>query len=162
VILRLRQRHRWIFAVLCVLLPVALAVGILARRTVPSSTALSPELTSWTQTFTATEHQPENLFSNTPVRVSLWRDQESGRYAISFSAAKDFAKPDLLTYWIAGHPTITDTLPQDAALLGAFAGGPVRLPAAAVTNESTLILFSLADQEIVDVSRSTRLNDSTK
>ncbi len=161
-ILKLRQRHRWIFAMLGVLLPAALAVGILARRSVPSSTTLSPDLTSWTQTFTATEHQPDNLFSNTPVRVSLWRDQESGRYAISFSAARDFAKPDLLAYWIAGHPTPTDALPPDATLLGAFAGGPLTLPAAAVTSEGTLILFSLANQEIVDVSRPARLADSTR
>lgn len=161
-ILKLRQRHRWIFAGLGGLLPVALAVGILARRPVPSSAALSPELTSWTQTFTATEYQPDNLFSNAPVRVSLWRDQENGRYAVSFSAAKDFAKPDLLAYWVAGHPTSTDVLPQEATLLGAFAGGPLTLPAAAITNGGTLILFSLADQEMVAVSRPARLTDSTK
>jgi hypothetical protein len=160
--LALRRRHRWMFAALAVLLPVALVLGIAARRTVPDATALSPALSSWTQTFTATEYELGDLFPSAPVRVSLWREQDNGRFAVGFVASKDFVKPDLLAYWITGHPLIAGKLPPEATLLGAFIGGPLKLPVEAATAEGSLILFSLADQEVVDVSKPTRFSDTTK
>jgi hypothetical protein len=68
---------------------------------------------------------------------------------------------DLLAYWVAGHPPVTDKLPTEQ-LLGAFVGGPLVLPAEAATTDGSLILFIMADQEIVDVSKPTRFNDLNK
>ncbi len=161
-ILPLRQRHRRIFAVLGVLLPLAFAFGIAARRTVPHPTTLPPELSSWTQNFTATEYERGDLFGKSPVRVRLWREQGTGRFAMGFSAAKDFLKPDLMAYWSAGHPRTSDTLPPEARLLGAFVAGPLVLPPEASGTDGYLILFSLADRKIVDVSKPTRFSDSMK
>jgi len=160
--LALRRRHRRILAALSVLLPVALAAGIVARRTVPDATALSAALSSSTQTFTATGHELVDLFPSTPVRVSLWRERDNGRFAVGFVAARDFTKPDLLAYWTAGHPSTAGKLPSEATLLGGFVGRPLTLPVEAASAEGSLILFSLADQEVVDVSKPTRFNDSTK
>ena len=151
-ILSLRQRHRRTFAVLGVLLPIALAVGIAARRAVPQSATLPPELSSTTQTFTATEYQRDDLFAKADVKVRLWRDLGSGQLAVGFMAPKDFLKPDLIVYWIAGQPKVTDELPSDAVLLGSFVAGPLALPADSAAKEGLLILFSLANQEIVRVS----------
>lgn len=161
-IISLRQRHRRMFAVLGVLLPIAFVVGIVARREVPRVATLPPELSSWSQTFTATGYDRADLFTNSPVRVQLWREQNTGRSAVGFVAAKDFVKPDLIAYWLAGHPTATDKLPPEATLLGAFSAGPLLLPVEASTADGALILFSLADQEIVDVSKPTRFSEPTK
>jgi hypothetical protein len=159
-ILPLRQRHRRVFAVLGVLLPLAFVFGIAARRTVPNAATLPPELSLWAQHFAATDYERDDLFSKSPVQVRLWREQGTGRLAVELNAASDFLKPDLLVYWSAGQPA-GDALPPNASLLGAFVAGPLALPEEASVSDGSLILFSLADQEIVDVSKPVRFNAST-
>ena len=161
-ILSLRQRHRHMFAVLVLLLPIAFVGGIAARRAVPQVTTLPPELSARAQTFIRTGFDRDDLFAKSPVRVQLWREQGTGRCAVAFVAAREFVKPDLIAYWIAGTSPAADRLPPEASLLGAFNAGPLLLPDEATTSAGTLILFSLADQEIVDVSKSTLLSESTK
>ena len=161
-ILCLRQRHRRMFAVIGVLLPLLFVLGITARRAVPQLETLPPGLTSQTVTFTATDYERGDLFAKSPVRVRLWREQGSGRLAVGFAAAKDFLKPDLMAYWSTARPAASDTLPPNASLLGAFVAGPLPLPEEASVKDGSLILFSLANQEIVDVSKPTRFTDSMK
>jgi hypothetical protein len=160
-ILALRRSHRRIFTVLSVFLPLMFALGIAARRTVPYQATLPPELSSWTQTFTATDERGD-LFDESPVRIRLWREQERGLSAVGFTASHDFLKPDLMAYWSVGYPTTGGRLPPDARLLGAFAAGPLVLPPEASRVDGHLILFSLANQEIVDVSKPVRFSDSIK
>lgn len=150
------------FAVIGVLLPIAFVSGIAARRAVPHAATLPPELSSLSETFTATDYDQDDLFTNSPVRVRLWHEQGIGRYAVGFVAAKNFLKPDLIVYWIAGHPTATDNLPPEAMLLGAFSAGPLLLPVEATITDGSLILFSLADREIVDLSKPIRFGRPTK
>lgn len=152
-ILPLRQRHRQMFAVFGVLLPLAFAVGIVARRTVPPIATLPPELSAATQTFTAAEYERDDLFAKSQVKVRLWRDLAKGQLAVGLVAPKDFLKPDLIVYWVAGQPKVTDKLPANAVLLGSFVASPLALPTEAATQQGLLILFSLANQEIVDVSK---------
>jgi len=102
------------------------------------------------------------LFDRSLVQVQLWREHGTARLAVGFVATKEFLKPDLLVYWAEKQPTNNDTLPPDAKLLGAFAAGRLALPAEASTLEGCLILFSLANQEIVDVSKPTRFTDAMK
>jgi hypothetical protein len=82
--------------------------------------------------------------------------------AVGLRASKDFLKPDLMVYWSAGKPTTSDTLPPESKLLGAFVTTTLVLPSEASTTDGCLILFSLADQEVVDVSTPTKFTDSTK
>ena len=161
-ILNLRQRHRRMFAVLGVLLPMLFVVGIAVRRSVPQPEALPPELSPQTVTFTATGYERDDLFDKSPVQIRLFRDHESGALAVGLSSSKDFLKPDLMVYWTAGSPTPSDTLPSNAKLLGAFVTTTLVLPPEASTSDGCLILFSLANQEIVDVSKPTRFSDSMK
>lgn len=157
--LQLRQRHRRIISVLAVLVGIIFVWGILQRRPVPQVQSLPPELLPRTQTFTATEREWTDLFEKSPVRVQLWRDLQNGSLAVGFSAAKELVKPDLLAYWSASSPGPGDRLPTDARLLGALIAGPLALPDEASRSAGSLILFSLAEHEIVDRSKPTRLTD---
>lgn len=161
-ILPLRQRHRRMFAVLGGLLPLAFAVGIAVRQTVPESETLPPELSPQTVTFTATGYERDDLFDTSPVRVRLFRDHESGALAVGLKAAKDFLKPDLMVYWSAERPTTSDNVPPNAKLLGVFVSATLVLPPETSTVDGHLILFSLANQEIVDVSKPARFTDAMK
>jgi len=138
-----------------VLLPVAFAVGIVARKPVTGMTFLPKELVTSRQKFTATEWERADLFTKTPIQVRLLRESAgTGHFAVEFSAAKDFVKPDLIVYWVAGSPNLTDSLPDNARLLGAF-NSSVALPLSsdAATGSGVLVLYSLADQEVVEVSK---------
>lgn len=159
----LRNSHRRMFAVLGVLLPIAFVVGIAARQPVPTAAALPKELATPSDTFTMTGWERVNLFAKAPVAIHLLRsDTATKSFAVRLSSSSDFVKPDLLVYWVAGNPMIKDVLPDNAALLGSFNSSELPLPTGVTTNEGVLVLFSLADQEIVDVSKPTRFNDSTK
>ncbi len=161
-ILQLRQRHRRMFTVLTVLLPLLFVVGIALRRTVPHSETLPPELSPQTVTFTATGYERDDLFEKSPVRARLYRDHESGTLAVGLTAAKDFLKPDLMVYWSSRRPATGDTLPAEAKLLGAFVSATLVLPSEASTTDGQLTLFSLANQEIVDVSKPARFTEATR
>jgi len=95
-----------------------------------------------------------DLFSSLPVHVRLLQDAiTSSSFAITCSAGRDLVKPDLLVYWSGGQTKIADTLPEDAVLLGAFNSPVLRLPAGALAGDGVLVLFSLADNEVVGVSK---------
>lgn len=156
----LRIRHRRIFTVLGVLLPVAFGLGIAARKPTPEMKSVQVGLIEPTVDAILIQHF-DDLFAKQPIRVMLLKENgNAGQLAIRCSAPGDFAKPDLLVYWSATS-NITDTLPDDAVLLGAFTALRLKLPASASATAGFLILYSLADNEVVDVSRSLRLTDST-
>ena len=152
---RLRQRHRRMVIVLGAFLPVAFAVGIAARKSVPDMTSLPKELVTPRQKFAATEWERADLFTKAPIQVRLLRESAgAGHFAVEFSAAKDFVKPDLIVYWVTGSPNVTDTLPDNARLLGVFNSSvALLLPLDAASGSGELALYSLADQEIVEVSK---------
>ena len=151
----LRQRHRRIVAVIGVLLPVAFAAGIAARKPAPTVASLPKALARTSQHFEAVEWERADLFTKTPIQIRLLRESAGvGHYAVTLSVAKDFVKPDLIVYWVAGSPSITDTLPDNARLLGAFNSSvALSLPPEVISGSGVLILYSLADQEIVEVSK---------
>ncbi len=70
------------------------------------------------------------------------------------SAPKNFAKPDLLVYWIAGNATTFDMIPDNAVLLGSFSNSaPLPFPRGEAESSGVLILYSLANHEVIDVSK---------
>src|SRR5882672_836577 len=116
----LRKRHRRMVIVLGVFLPLAFAVGIAARKPVPGMTSMPKELVASPQKFAVTEWERLDLFTNTLIQVRLLRERaDAAHFAVEFSAPKDFVKPDLIVYWVAGSPNLTDKLPDNARLLGA-------------------------------------------
>lgn len=151
----LRQRHRHMIVVLGVFLPLALAVGIAARKPVPGMTSLPKELVASPREFAVTEWERADLFTKTPIHVRLLRESAGvGPFAVGFSAAKDFVKPDLIVYWVAGISNITETVPDNARLLGGFSSSiPLALPVEAAVSSGVLVFYSLADHEIVETSK---------
>ena len=152
----LRQRHRRMVIVLGVILPVAFAVGIAARKPVPGMTSVPKELVASPQKFAVTEWERADLFMKAPIQVGLLRESAgAGHFAVEFSAAKDFVKPDLIVYWVAVGTKITDTIPDDAFLVGPFnSSAALPLPLEAGSASGALVLYSLADHAIVETSKS--------
>jgi len=143
----LRQRHHRIVIALGVLLPVAFALGIAARQPVPNMDSLPANLVAMPQKSEVTEWERAVRF--------LREQNNTGRFAVGFSAPKNFVKPDLMVYWIAGDAKISDTLPNAAQLLGAFrSSSALALPENLTMQNGMLVLYSLADNEIFGVSKS--------
>jgi hypothetical protein len=157
----LRQLHRRTFALLCFALPVAFGISVVARKPVPTVANLPAELNASANESTEAVWERDDLFTKAAVRVKLSRGMAGlERDVISLSASPDFAKPDLIVYWLGGNPNVSDTLPDAAQLLGSFSASALKLPTESAINIGTLILFSLANQEIVDVSKPVRFNES--
>jgi hypothetical protein len=153
-ILPLRRRHRRIFAVIGILLPVAFVAGVVARKPIPTP-ALPNPLPSAQETFSITQWERLDLFPNMAVRVQLLREAPNTNHiAIQMSAPKDFVKADLLVYWLRANSTLKDNIPDDAVLLGPFVSGqPLPVPPALTGKPGSLVLYSLADQEFVGTSQ---------
>jgi hypothetical protein len=63
-------------------------------------------------------------------------------------------------YWVAGTLGSTNKLPDNSQLLGAFIPSvALALPANATTQTGVLVLYSLADNEMVDVSGPVQFNN---
>lgn len=158
---RLRQIHRRTFTALSVLLPAAFLVGVAMRKPFPAMESVLPGLAGPSRQFNATVWERAGLFTNAGIRVRLLREAAgSGRFALSMASPPDFAKPDLMVYWVAGSSGTSNALPESSVLLGSFAAGALELSAEAVKNPGTLVLYSLADGQIVDVSGPVRCSDS--
>ena len=153
-ILPLRRRHRRMFAVIAILLPVAFVAGVAARRPIPTTTPpvalLSPR-----QTFSQSGWNRSDLFTNVAVQVQMLHDAvNTNRIALQISPPKDFVKADLLVYWLPAESILKDNIPDDAILLGAFVSGqPLPMPLTVAQKSGRLILYGLADHEILSVSQ---------
>ena len=151
----LRQLHRRLVIALGVSLPLAFVWGLAARKPVPGMNALPDRLATAPPAFPVTAWESADLLGKAPIPIRLLRESPSaGRFAVAFSAAKDFVKPDLLVYWVPGHSNLADTLPANAELLGAFAAfTALALPAEAAGQTGVLMLYSLADNQIIEASK---------
>ena len=115
----LRQSDRQMVIALGILLPGAFAVGIVARKPAPLVSEFPAALAAAPHLFENIEWRRVDLFKNSPIKVSLLCEHRgAGAFAFAFSAAEDFAQPDLLVYWISGTSNFTNALPENAQLLG--------------------------------------------
>jgi hypothetical protein len=142
------------FAVIAILLPVAFVTGVAARRPIPTTTP-PDALLSPRQTFSHSGWNRSDLFTNVAVRVQLLHDAvNTNRIALQISSPKDFVKADLLVYWLPAESILKDNIPDDAILLGAFVSGqPLPMPPTVAQKSGRLILYGLADHEILSVSQ---------
>jgi hypothetical protein len=158
----LRQRHRRIVIALGVTLPIVFCIGIAARRPVPSMASLPGQLGPFSHGSAATVWERSDLFAKAPIQARLLRESDrSGRFALELSGPRDFVKPDLIVYWVAGSSKVVETLPNNALLLGTFSLAVFTLPANIPSEDGSLVLYSLANNEIVAVSNPLRLGNST-
>jgi len=155
----LRQRHRRTFFALGIILPVAFIAGIAARQAVPAAKNLPPEFSADNKA-TSIVWERADLFGKAPVTVQFLRATDKAVF-IRLTTDKNFVKPDLLVYWAAENQTITDTLPANATLLGTLAAAQLPVSETLAHLPGVLVLFSLADSEIVDVSKPVTLETST-
>jgi len=142
------------FTVIAILLPATFVAGVAARRPIPTTTPpvalLSPR-----QTFSQSGWNRSDLFTNVAVQVQMLHDAvNTNRIALQISPPKDFVKADLLVYWLPAESILKDNIPDDAILLGAFVSGqPLPMPLTVAQKSGRLILYGLADHEILSVSQ---------
>jgi len=124
--------------------------------------SLPDELPIFSRASGATVWDRPDLFAKAPIQARLLRERDrSGRFALELSGPRDFVKPDLIVYWVAGSSKVVETLPNNALLLGAFSLAVFTLPANMPSEDGCLVLYSLANNEIVAVSKPLGLADST-
>jgi hypothetical protein len=135
-----------------VLLPVAFAVGIAARRPVPVAASVPSQLTDQTSAFGQVVWMKYDLWPNQRIVTSLRRDA-TGSVAVELMF-RDLAKPDVLVYWAPGKDTAVEGLPENARLLGALSNRvPLAIPADVRGESGRFVLYSLADHEVLAASR---------
>ncbi len=142
--------------VLGILLPIAFVSGLVARKPMPEVSSLpagwvdrkpSPEPVLWTR---------NDLWPTRLDTVLLGDPAHPDSPAVKLLAKEEIAQPDLLIYWSSTAPAGGDALPTNSFLLGAWDQNdpvPLTLPAVADGQTGVLILYSLADNKIVQVSK---------
>ena len=149
----LRQWHRRIVCSLGVLLPVAFAVGLLARRQVPIAANIPSELSGLASDAGEVVWTKADLWPDQHITTSLRRDSP-GCLSVGFMF-QDIAKPDVLVYWAAGRMPAGEGLPDNARLIGALSNRvSLHFPADARGELGQFLLYSLADHEVVAISQS--------
>ena len=152
----LRQRHRVIVLTLSVLLPAGFVLGIATRKAVPLAASLPSTLTGDAPRYGGVLWTREDLWQKSSIRTRLLADTSNNRLGVELEPREEIARPDMLVYWIPGEARNQDKLPDNAVLLGTLTVHPVRalaLPPGAGRKTGALVLYSLADQEIVEASK---------
>jgi hypothetical protein len=142
---RLRSAHRAIWLVALIALPVIIVSGLEARRAVPLVAALpgprGEALTAATRWWTGA-----GAFTVTPVRV-----EGDSAVAIEVRNSSSPGAPDLLLYWTRKQES-AGAIDSGDVLLGSAKGTAsslFRLPAEARGGESALLLYSLAQRQLL-------------
>jgi len=156
----LRQRHRIMITTLSVIIPTAFALGIVRRNQLPSSDSFpagaAAEIYSYTELWSRND-----LWDKALIRTRLLRStSRPQRLVIELTSMKQIVRPDLLAYWVPGNARTSDTLPDSAFLLGSFTQFiPIQLdlPGQPAKQTGILLLYSLADHEIVATSKQIKL-----
>ena len=148
----LRVRHRRVFRVLVLVLPVLYVAALIVR---PRS-FLEGELPADAGPGPDTAETSERT---RPVEtVEMQRVVSGDRTFVDVVLPDDLRKPDLLVYWSAAESdpsdpergTDGDELPEDALFLGALGGlRSARLPLADVPRGGSFLLYSLGHQTLV-------------
>jgi hypothetical protein len=149
----LRQLHRRMVMILGIVMPVALAVAVGERKPIPKVPELPTVLAPAPFKFDEIVWSQKQLFPKEAIHGEILKETKAARrYAVQFSIPKDFLQPDLLVYWVRGGDMILQDLPNDAILLGGFGSIPLPLSDEVIQSAGAFVLYSLADNKIVDVS----------
>lgn len=169
----LRQRHRVTICAIGVILPIAFAAGISARRPIPVVASVPPELGGTAKEFGKVVWSKADLWPEQRI-ITLLRRDAAGEVAVELMF-RDLVKPDVLVYWApetrarpssssslsTSHATQNNTLPFDARLLGALANrAALHIPSDVRGEVGRFVLYSLADHEIIAASRAFTLRQA--
>src|SRR5262249_17471851 len=152
----LRQRHRAMVVAWGAFLPAAFIFGVASRRSVPLLPSLPSPLSYQPAPTNQLVWVRDDLWEKKPLRTRLLSDSTLSNLALEVTATAPVVQPDVLLYWAAGNSKVDDSLPSDVVLLGAWMQDPanaVAVPQIAKAGQGRLILYSLADHEIVNVSK---------
>lgn len=150
----LRQRHHQTVIALGAFLPVVFIVGITLRKPMPTPGELPAALEEPARPGEDIGAPLKDLFAKMPLQVQVVQETQSPRrFAVELSGERNLVKPDLIVYWAAGNPAVGQMVPDTAILLGAFQDKFLPLPPQAARSPGVLLLYSLADGEMVDVSK---------
>src|ERR1051326_4502049 len=145
---RLRQRHRAAVCALAILLPLAFAGGLAARRSVPVLPSAPAGLENSGSRFDTTAWSRTDLWPARKAVTALRRDS-GGSLAVELTVP-DLTGPDVLVYWAPATEAARARLPAGARLLGVLAGrAPLPVPEGLRGTSGYLLLYSLADHEIL-------------
>jgi len=150
----LRRRHRRMMAAITIVLPVIFVAGLAVRKPIPATENVpSALMTPSAISFTHLLFEKSDLWTDLNIITRVYGDQQPAERLAVELHPRDYLKiPDMLVYWHR-HPSIqTDKLPDDAYLLGALAGTQKLrfiLPEPAMTQDGSLILYSLVHQKII-------------
>ena len=161
-ILPLRHRHRLMVLALSVLVPAGFAFGLAARKSVPIFSPKEGETDSLSR-FGAVQWTRLDLWTNGLVTTLLAEKENPSSAALQLWTSRQIVRPDVIVYWLPSVRTIKDRLPEESVLLGAFRQGTptlLQLPANFPRAEGVLVLYSLADQEIVALSKPFAINST--
>lgn len=143
----LRSRHRGIFILLLLLLPLGLGAAILARKPPAPASELPRSLDSQVALpGYAIASESDDSWSGTVIHTHFLRNQEGG-LAVELHPRAPLRQPALLLFWTSDTAEKPTRLPEDARLLGSFGGARgafYPLPEAG----GSLILYSLANQRV--------------
>ncbi|MGH7595223.1 MAG: hypothetical protein ACREOI_02675 [bacterium] len=150
----LRRRHRWMMAAITVILPVVFVAGLAVRKPIPATENIPAASTSpSSMAFTHLLFEKTDLWPELKITTRVYADQQPAERLAVELHPQDYLKiPDLLVYWHPQPSIQTDKLPDGAYLLGALAGTQKLrciLPEPAMTQDGSLILYSLAHQKII-------------
>lgn len=150
----LRRRHLWMTTAIAIILPVVFVAGLAVRKPIPAtenapSALMAPPAVSFSHLL----FEKSDLWADLKITTRVYADQQPAERLAVELHPQDYLKiPDLLVYWHPQPSIQTDKLPDDAYLLGALAGTQKRrfiLPEPAMTQDGSLILYSLAHQKII-------------
>ena len=141
------------FVGLGVVLPIIFFVGVSARKPSPVMSSLPAGLEARPDFSGQSIPLKTFAFTHSPALAKVFNIQPgSNLFTAEISSAKELARPDVLVYWVSGNPGELTDLPAQAILLGELGTLPLSLPATA-RQGGVLILYSLADGELVDSSK---------
>lgn len=148
----LRQRHRIIISVIAVLLPIVFMAGIAARKTIPDM-EIPAAIAQPQPDFPRLVFEKDGFWPALEVTVRVFADSiPPANLAVELQPQNYIKMPDILIYWSASQPASSEQLPETAYLVGTLSGLGKRrflLPSSAIESDGTLILYSLARQEMI-------------
>ncbi len=154
----LRQIHRASAIVLSVTLPIVFVAAIALRSPTPLVAARSGRVNSTESAFKTLVWEKSDLWTKPVIKTRLFSDEPASkpsRLAVQLIPDQSLTRPDVLIYWMPSVAGPLDQVPDDAVLLGSIASHPVMpLPVSPGKTLGALILYSLADHEVLAVSKS--------